>query len=153
MLLELKNDPNIILKNPKEIHILKHGGICGNGVLEGFEECDDGNLVSGDGCSSDCVMESMCQFASSASASSENSGSLAIYAIGAPDAPKVGTCSSWGSWSGYGYSWSPANWNIKANLTLSYDTPVYVSNFTIIGDYDICWSMMWLKNSVTEEEE
>jgi len=28
--------------------------ICGNGVREGSEACDDGNLVSGDGCSSTC---------------------------------------------------------------------------------------------------
>jgi len=28
---------------------------CGNGVLEGAEECDDGNLTSGDGCDNDCL--------------------------------------------------------------------------------------------------
>jgi cysteine-rich repeat protein len=31
--------------------------ICGNGVVEGTEECDDGNTVSGDGCSSTCQIE------------------------------------------------------------------------------------------------
>jgi cysteine-rich repeat protein len=30
---------------------------CGDGFVEGFEECDDGNLVDGDGCRSDCLME------------------------------------------------------------------------------------------------
>ena len=30
---------------------------CGNGVLEGSEECDDGNLSNGDGCSSTCQQE------------------------------------------------------------------------------------------------
>jgi MYXO-CTERM domain-containing protein len=30
---------------------------CGNGVLEGTEQCDDGNLVSGDGCSALCSIE------------------------------------------------------------------------------------------------
>lgn len=30
---------------------------CGDGVVDGWEECDDGNLVSGDGCSSVCVIE------------------------------------------------------------------------------------------------
>src|SRR3989338_6089227 len=31
--------------------------ICGNGALEGGEQCDDGNESSGDGCSSACVRE------------------------------------------------------------------------------------------------
>lgn len=30
---------------------------CGNGVVEGDEECDDGNLEDGDGCSEDCEEE------------------------------------------------------------------------------------------------
>ncbi|MBX3159568.1 MAG: hypothetical protein KF773_26590 [Deltaproteobacteria bacterium] len=31
--------------------------ICGNGVIEATEGCDDGNAASGDGCSSTCVTE------------------------------------------------------------------------------------------------
>jgi cysteine-rich repeat protein len=31
--------------------------ICGDGVVEGYEECDDGNLASGDGCSDVCLLE------------------------------------------------------------------------------------------------
>lgn len=35
------------------------GGICGNAVMEApGEECDDGNVTDGDGCSSACQMES-----------------------------------------------------------------------------------------------
>jgi len=30
---------------------------CGNGVLEAGEECDDGNLLNGDGCSPQCQLE------------------------------------------------------------------------------------------------
>lgn len=30
---------------------------CGNGVLDGDEECDDGNMSSGDGCSDTCKIE------------------------------------------------------------------------------------------------
>ena len=30
---------------------------CGNGILESPEECDDGNTVNGDGCSSTCTLE------------------------------------------------------------------------------------------------
>ena len=33
------------------------GPVCGNGVIESGEECDDGNAVSGDGCSSACEKE------------------------------------------------------------------------------------------------
>lgn len=32
--------------------------VCGDGVKEGSETCDDGNIVAGDGCSSTCVIES-----------------------------------------------------------------------------------------------
>jgi cysteine-rich repeat protein len=30
---------------------------CGNGILEAGEECDDGNLNDGDGCSCECILE------------------------------------------------------------------------------------------------
>jgi cysteine-rich repeat protein len=33
------------------------GQVCGNGTIESPEECDDGNTVSGDGCSSTCQGE------------------------------------------------------------------------------------------------
>lgn len=32
-------------------------GVCGNGIIEGNEECDDHNTVAGDGCSPDCRVE------------------------------------------------------------------------------------------------
>ena len=35
------------------------GVICGNGVIEGSEECDDGNLMNKDGCNQICMLESM----------------------------------------------------------------------------------------------
>ncbi len=31
--------------------------VCGNGILEGSEECDDGNNIDGDGCSALCKIE------------------------------------------------------------------------------------------------
>jgi cysteine-rich repeat protein len=31
--------------------------ICGDGLNYGINECDDGNLESGDGCSNDCKVE------------------------------------------------------------------------------------------------
>lgn len=125
--------------------------ICGNGIVEQGEQCDDGNAVNGDGCSSQCKIEnSLCQYASSASGTSQNTlGSLAQYATGAPNAPFVGQCSTW---SGYGYAWSPSNWNIKANLTLNYATPVYAKNLTIFGDFDMCWNRITLANSQTGQK-
>ncbi|GAI18334.1 unnamed protein product, partial [marine sediment metagenome] len=32
--------------------------VCGNGILEGDEVCDDGNITNGDGCSDSCLIES-----------------------------------------------------------------------------------------------
>ena len=29
--------------------------LCGNGTLDGTEDCDDGNVINGDGCQSDCT--------------------------------------------------------------------------------------------------
>lgn len=34
--------------------------VCGNGAVEGGEECDDGNDINGDGCSADCREEPVC---------------------------------------------------------------------------------------------
>jgi cysteine-rich repeat protein len=31
--------------------------VCGDGIQNGGEECDDGNLVDGDGCSAECITE------------------------------------------------------------------------------------------------
>jgi cysteine-rich repeat protein len=36
------------------------GPVCGNGIVEPGEVCDDGNTVSGDGCSADCTSDESC---------------------------------------------------------------------------------------------
>jgi cysteine-rich repeat protein len=36
---------------------LTHVAVCGDGILEAPETCDDGNLISGDGCDALCVLE------------------------------------------------------------------------------------------------
>jgi len=33
------------------------GAVCGNGIVDGSEACDDGNTVGGDGCSATCAFE------------------------------------------------------------------------------------------------
>lgn len=160
-IMKLKADPDIAFVTPEQVYNLRHNSksqpICGNGIKEESEECDDKNLVNGDGCSNQCRKEALpdpnpnyiCEYASKASATSENIlGSEAVYAIGSPDAPKTGNCEEW---SGYGYSWTPANWDVKANLTLFYSTPIHVSNITVFGDYYMCWNSIWLKNSRTNE--
>jgi len=43
--------------NPGQSLSCEEPAECGNGLLEGAEECDDGNLVSEDGCSSTCAIE------------------------------------------------------------------------------------------------
>ena len=35
---------------------------CSDGIVNEGEECDDGNQVSGDGCSSECKLENASQF-------------------------------------------------------------------------------------------
>jgi cysteine-rich repeat protein len=42
------------------IHVRPRQGICGDGVLQLGEACDDGNAVDCDGCSADCRVESGC---------------------------------------------------------------------------------------------
>ena len=38
---------------------LTYSTLCGNGILEAGEECDDGNTVNGDGCENDCTTSSV----------------------------------------------------------------------------------------------
>jgi fibro-slime domain-containing protein len=38
-----------------------HVTTCGDGVKEGFEQCDDGNRIPYDGCSTTCTLEPKCQ--------------------------------------------------------------------------------------------
>jgi cysteine-rich repeat protein len=38
-------------------HALTGCPVCGNGIVEGDEQCDDGNTVGGDGCAANCTRE------------------------------------------------------------------------------------------------
>jgi cysteine-rich repeat protein len=39
------------------------GPVCGNGILEPGEQCDDGNPFGGDGCEPNCTVSQVCNFA------------------------------------------------------------------------------------------
>ncbi|MBN4059271.1 DUF4215 domain-containing protein, partial [Endomicrobium sp. AH-315-J14] len=43
-----------------EIFPLPEEAVCGDGSVDGEEQCDDGNLTAGDGCSANCTPESRC---------------------------------------------------------------------------------------------
>ena len=48
---------NLRMSNDPTWMVVEWLSVCGNGILEGTEECDDGNYVRGDGCDLDCVVE------------------------------------------------------------------------------------------------
>ena len=37
--------------------LVRSAGLCGNGVVNAPEECDDGNTLSDDGCDSQCIID------------------------------------------------------------------------------------------------
>ena len=117
--------------------------VCGNGIIESGEECDDGNLVNGDACSSDCKIEEIsgdiCQYANSASATSELPGYESMYSVGEPDSD--GDCSTKPSLY---TSWEKTDLNIDATLTLTFPYSIRPDNLKIFGDYDLCINKIWL---------
>jgi cysteine-rich repeat protein len=49
------------ITNPQDgnvpVEVLSSTPVCGNGVKEGDEQCDDGNTTPGDGCDANCISE------------------------------------------------------------------------------------------------
>ena len=64
--------------------------VCGNGVREGTEQCDDTNVVNGDGCSSTCQTEST--MACTSGQTRECGSNIGQCRVGTE------TCSSSGNW-------------------------------------------------------
>lgn len=54
------DDDNSIVQQDAQLEPDAQLFVCGNNFLEPGEQCDDGNLVAGDGCSMDCRFESVC---------------------------------------------------------------------------------------------
>ncbi|KAK9814590.1 hypothetical protein WJX72_008328 [[Myrmecia] bisecta] len=48
---------HLIATQPPRWEVVRGMAVCGDGVLEGLEQCDDGNTQDGDGCSSSCKIE------------------------------------------------------------------------------------------------
>lgn len=74
--------------------------ICGNGVIEGGETCDDGNTMNGDGCSSVCQIEGMGTGGSGGSGSSSSSGGSSSSSGGTGGAGGAGGTGTGGSGTG-----------------------------------------------------
>lgn len=52
--------------------------VCGNGVVELVEECDDGNAFAGDGCEPDCTLSTACTFSHAGPASERFVGACGL---------------------------------------------------------------------------
>ncbi|MDD5751278.1 MAG: DUF4215 domain-containing protein, partial [Candidatus Peribacteraceae bacterium] len=66
--------------------------LCGNGMLEEGEQCDDANLLDGDGCSALCLLE---QISSASSISFISSASSASSFVPMPTPEPAGTGFTW----------------------------------------------------------
>jgi uncharacterized repeat protein (TIGR01451 family) len=78
--------------------------VCGNGTTEAPEACDDGNVVSGDGCSATCVLETC-------SDGILNNGETAIDCGGVNCAPCVGGTCGDGTLDPDGFDLIPGNFD------------------------------------------
>jgi len=71
--------------------------LCGNGLTEPWEACDDGNLFDGDGCDHVCAVEILSSSASSVS--SVSSAFSASSVLSMPSVPQAqSTSPSWWMW-------------------------------------------------------
>ncbi|MGZ3419855.1 MAG: DUF4215 domain-containing protein, partial [Polyangiales bacterium] len=89
---------------PYSVDVVLTPATCGNGVLDGAEACDDGNTTNGDGCKSDCTLETTtgnkCADAEALTPAAVGDGTYAISHTGSTvgltnDFPKIGC-----EWSG-----------------------------------------------------
>ncbi|KAL0039599.1 hypothetical protein WJX77_003012 [Trebouxia sp. C0004] len=51
------NKHDLHIQQPPHWRVVGPQQVCGNGIVEGLEQCDDGDIVAGDGCSATCQVE------------------------------------------------------------------------------------------------
>jgi cysteine-rich repeat protein len=59
--------------------------VCGNGVVESGEACDDANLVAGDGCNNSCQMEFSCAAGQTPTLLRSSNGRLVVGGVAPND--------------------------------------------------------------------
>jgi cysteine-rich repeat protein len=71
--------------------------VCGNGSLEGVEECDDGNVADGDGCNALCVEAAICGDADANLKITTTDAQRILHAsVGLPAACQIDVCDTSG---------------------------------------------------------
>jgi len=82
-----------VTSRPSILWTISNQSVCGNGVIQSGEVCDDGDAMSGDGCSATCAVESgyVCSGAPSICSEIPSSGSSADLLIVSANLPATGT--------------------------------------------------------------
>jgi len=102
---------------------------CGNGVVEGSEQCDDGNTTGGDGCSGSCQWESTCSATGTINCGGSESGNL-LFAANHADFYACGTRDA--TSGDHIYSFTPGNSGVaSALLDVTSDDPIFGANLDL----------------------
>ncbi|MDX1384733.1 MAG: myxococcus cysteine-rich repeat containing protein [Thermoanaerobaculia bacterium] len=104
---------------------------CGNGTVEGPEECDDANTVDGDGCTSECLAETVCPVAPTLACSDAAKVSLAI------SEKKPGKEKLKASLKGFDMETMQASFGDPATGTSRYDLCIYDDVGVLVGELSV----------------
>ncbi|MDY7038191.1 MAG: DUF2334 domain-containing protein, partial [Thermodesulfobacteriota bacterium] len=81
----------------------------------------------------------ICHYAKDAEASSELPGYEGAFAVGKPDADQnCGTIPTTET------AWEKENWDVVANISLTFPEALYPKKLTVIGDYAMCIARIWV---------
>jgi cysteine-rich repeat protein len=115
-----------------------NANVCGNGIQEGTEACDDGNVTSGDGCSATCTIDGVVINEAEPNNSGTAAQSLGTFAPGAIF--DIG-----------GAAITPLADNDWYTFTLSAATTAFIGTHLTAGNLNTCGgdTQIWLYNSAT----